>query len=204
LSSCYLSGKAETSCVATARAHTVRMRCRKASCRRPRNFRLLAHNKNRTFGIAHHVSGVGAEEVRAHRRAMRTHHDQIRVECLRFLEHFVVNAALAHSRGNTRGIKAALMRDNAAASRLHSCAIMPSASSADLRCCTSKSGGTYSASITGVMARTLTRRPAPPDVRTISIAVVMAGLVRSVSARSTGTRTFLYMTAPLISLRGYN
>src|SRR5262249_1582 len=78
---------------------------------------------------------------------------------------------------------------------------MPSASSADLRCCTSKSGGTYSANITGVMASTLTRRTNPPDLRAISIAALIAGLARSVSARSTGTRIFLYMTAPLFSLR---
>src|SRR5215510_6723530 len=91
-----------------------------------------------------------------------------------------------------------------AASRPHSWLMMPSASSADLRCWTSKSGGTYSASITGVIANTLTRRIDPPDVRAISIAVLIAGLARSVSARSTGTKIFLYMTAHLFSLRGHN
>ena len=45
--------------------------------------------------------------------------------------------------------------------------MMASASSADLRCCTSKSGGTYSASITGVIGSTLTSRTEPPDVRAI-------------------------------------
>jgi hypothetical protein len=79
---------------------------------------------------------------------------------------------------------------------------MLSASSADLRCCTSKSGGTYSASITGVIARTFTSRTEPPDARAISVAVAMAGFARSVSARSTGTRILLYMTAPLVSLQG--
>src|SRR6476469_5046850 len=38
-----------------------------------------------------------------------------------------------------------------------------SASSAAWRCCTSKSGGTYSASITGVSGSTLTNRIAPSD-----------------------------------------
>src|SRR5579871_3152933 len=46
-------------------------------------------------------------------------------------------------------------------SRPHSLAMMASASSADWRCCTSKSGGTYSASITGVIGRTLSRRMLP-------------------------------------------
>ncbi len=77
---------------------------------------------------------------------------------------------------------------------------MASASSDDLRCCTSKSGGTYSASITGVIGSTLTSRTAPPDARAIAHAAAIAGLANSVSARSTGTRTCLYMTAPLPSL----
>src|ERR1019366_3443665 len=79
----------------------------------------------------------------------------------------------------------------------HSRAMMPMASSADLRCCTSKSGGTYSASITGVIGSTLTRRTDPPDERASVTAASMAGLAKSVSARSIGTRICLYMTAPL-------
>jgi len=40
---------------------------------------------------------------------------------------------------------------------------MPSASSDDWRCCTSKSGGTYSRSITGVIGSTLINRTVPPS-----------------------------------------
>ena len=43
------------------------------------------------------------------------------------------------------------------------CRRSASASSADLRCCTSKSGGTYSASITGVSGSTLTSRIVPSE-----------------------------------------
>ncbi len=80
--------------------------------------------------------------------------------------------------------------------------MMPSASSDDLRCCTSKSGGTYSASITGVIGKTFSSRTEPPEAFAMATAVAIAGLANSVSARSTGTRICLYMTAPLVSLRG--
>src|SRR5262249_50571365 len=80
-------------------------------------------------------------------------------------------------------------------SRPHSCAIIASASSDALFCCASKSGGTYSASITGVIGMTLSRRTVPPVSRTMVHAVAMARLARSASARSTGTRIFLNMNA---------
>src|SRR5437763_15580253 len=77
--------------------------------------------------------------------------------------------------------------------------MMASASSADFRCCTSKSGGTYSASITGVSGSTLTSRMLPFDWFAIMMAAAMAGLASAPSVRSIGTRIFLYM-APSLSL----
>ena len=47
-------------------------------------------------------------------------------------------------------------------------------------------------------------RTDPPELRAISTAVLIAGFARSVSARSTGTKILLYMTAPLVSLQGCN
>src|SRR6516225_974620 len=76
-------------------------------------------------------------------------------------------------------------------------ATIASASSADLRCCASKSGGTYSASITGVSGITLIRRTMPPDCRAISTALAIAGLARSASVKSTGTRICLYIAVAL-------
>src|ERR1700709_2135590 len=67
-------------------------------------------------------------------------------------------------------------------------ATMMSASSDEARCCTSKSAGTYSASITGVIGSTLSSRTAPLQVCDNVAAVAIAGLARSVSARSIGTR----------------
>ena len=55
--------------------------------------------------------------------------------------------------------------DTRADGRPVSLTTMASASSAALRCCTSKSGGTYSASITGVSGSTLTNRIVPSDGR---------------------------------------
>src|SRR6516162_5317977 len=78
-----------------------------------------------------------------------------------------------------------------------------SASSAAFLCCTSKSGGTYSASITGVSGSTLTKRIMPSDGPAIINAVATAGLARSGSARSIGTRIFLYM-APSHSLTWFS
>src|ERR1700745_3746664 len=60
---------------------------------------------------------------------------------------------------------------------------MAGASSAALRCCTSKSGGTYSASITGVSGSTLTKRIVPSDAAAIINAVATAGLGRAGTVR---------------------
>src|SRR5205085_4597696 len=79
--------------------------------------------------------------------------------------------------------------------------IVASASSAEPRCCTSKSGGTYSASITGVIGMTLISRTAPPEARASSTAVSSAGLTKSGSARSTGTRIFWNMAGLLPKAR---
>src|SRR5258708_4807121 len=75
-----------------------------------------------------------------------------------------------------------------------SLAMMASASSAVWRCCASKSAGTYSASITGVIGSTFNRRTEPPEARESETAVSIADLARSVSARSTGTRIRLNMS----------
>src|SRR3954467_12437671 len=75
-------------------------------------------------------------------------------------------------------------------------ATMVSASSDEARCCTSKSAGTYSASITGVIGSTLSSRTAPLHVCDSVAAVAMAGFARSVSARSIGTRMDLNIGRP--------
>src|SRR4051812_36997797 len=66
-------------------------------------------------------------------------------------------------------------------------ATMDNASSAVSRCWASKSAGTYSASITGVIGITLSRRTLPFQVCANVAAVAIAGFARSVSARSIGT-----------------
>src|SRR3954469_7447362 len=75
-----------------------------------------------------------------------------------------------------------------AASMPDSRATMVSASSDEARCCTSKSAGTYSASITGVIGSTLSSPTEPLQVCDSVAAVAIAGFARSVSARSIGTR----------------
>src|ERR1700682_3016441 len=67
-------------------------------------------------------------------------------------------------------------------------ATIESASSEVSRCWASKSAGTYSASITGVIGSTFNSRTEPPEARESDTAVSIAALGRSVSARPTGTR----------------
>src|SRR5712675_443381 len=74
-------------------------------------------------------------------------------------------------------------------------ATMASASSEVWRCWMSKSAGTYSASITGVIGNTFRRRTVPLQVRDSVAAVAIAGFARSVSARSSGTRMDLNICA---------
>src|SRR5215510_11487913 len=74
-------------------------------------------------------------------------------------------------------------------------ATMESASSDVWRCWVSKSAGTYSASITGVIGSTLRMRTAPFIDWDNVAAVAIAGLARSVSARSIGTRMDLNICA---------
>src|SRR5262245_8220809 len=74
-------------------------------------------------------------------------------------------------------------------------ATIDSASSEVARCWASKSAGTYSASITGVIGNTLSRRTEPFQVCDSVAAVAIAGLARSVSARSIGTRIDLNICA---------
>src|SRR5580700_176116 len=82
-----------------------------------------------------------------------------------------------------------------AASMPDSRATMVSASSEVWRCWVSKSAGTYSASITGVIGSTFRSRTAPLQVCDRVAAVAIAGFARSVSARSIGTRMDLYICA---------
>src|SRR6266851_3705493 len=84
------------------------------------------------------------------------------------------------------------MRD---ASMPDSRATMASASSEVWRCWMSKSAGTYSASITGVIGNTFRRRTVPLQVRDSVAAVAIAGFARSVSVRSSGTRMDLNICA---------
>src|SRR4051812_6461366 len=74
-------------------------------------------------------------------------------------------------------------------------ATMASASSEVRRCWVSKSAGTYSASITGVICSTFKSRTEPFQVCDNVAAVAIAGLARSVSARSIGTRMDLNICA---------
>src|ERR1700761_7741011 len=87
------------------------------------------------------------------------------------------------------------------ASMPDSLATMASASSEVWRCWTSKSAGTYSASITGVIGRALSSLTLPLQVCDRVAAVAMAGRARSVSARSSGTRMELNMGASVGSLQ---
>src|SRR6516162_6157019 len=90
------------------------------------------------------------------------------------------------------------------ASMPDSCATIASASSEVWRCWASKSAGTYSASITGVIGSTLSRRTVPLQVCDSVAAVAIAGFARSVSARSIGTRIDLNICASLSeSLAGF-
>src|ERR1700682_2924523 len=76
-------------------------------------------------------------------------------------------------------------------------ATMASASSEAWRCWVSKSAGTYSASITGVIGNTFSRRTVPLQVCDSVAAVAIAGFARSVSERSIGTRMDLNICASL-------
>src|SRR5581483_1311496 len=76
-------------------------------------------------------------------------------------------------------------------------ATMPIASAADLRCWLSKSGGTYSASMTGVIGSTLIRRTVLLFTFAIITAVSSAGLASLGSAKSIGSRMRWYMASSL-------
>src|SRR3954451_3757510 len=65
------------------------------------SFASVSHHQHRAFGIAHHVAGIGAEEIGAHGMpllAVRTHDDEVGLDGVRFLEDLLVDAALAHDR----------------------------------------------------------------------------------------------------------
>src|ERR1700686_719258 len=86
-------------------------------------------------------------------------------------------------------------------------ATMASASSEVWRCWASKSAGTYSASITGVIGNMLRRRTEPLQVCDSVAAVAIAGFARSVSERSIGTRMDLNISRlprPQLSLAQFD
>src|SRR5436190_15593918 len=83
-------------------------------------------------------------------------------------------------------------------------ATMASASSEVWRCWVSKSAGTYSASITGVIGNTLRMRTAPLIACDSVAAVAIAGLARSVSARSIGTRMDLNICGSHLGRSAYH
>src|ERR1700686_4479543 len=87
----------------------------------------------------------------------------------------------------------------ARASMPDSRATIASAASEVWRCWVSKSAGTYSASITGVIGSTLSRRTVPFQVCDSVAAVAIAGFARSVSARSSGTRMELNICASVLT-----
>src|SRR6202040_2526904 len=58
--------------------------------------RLLPHHQHRAGGVAHHVAGIGAEEVGAHAGAVRAHDDEVGAHPLGFIEDFAVDIALQH------------------------------------------------------------------------------------------------------------
>jgi len=164
------------------------MRC----CNRDRdmdNCASVPHHQHRAFGVAHHMAGIGAEEIGPHRRPMRGHHDQVGLDRRGFLKDLVIDAALPHSAGDARSIDARFARDDR--ERLLG----------GLALLVSKSAGTYSASITGVIGSTFRRRTVPLQVCDSVAAVAIAGLARSVSARSIGTRMDLNICASLLRLQ---
>src|SRR5712692_6042600 len=58
----------------------------------------VSDHQHRAFGVAHHVAGIGAEEVRAHRvplRPMRAHDDEIGMDAVRLLEDLLIDPTLA-------------------------------------------------------------------------------------------------------------
>src|SRR3974377_1745555 len=81
--------------------------------------------------------------------------------------------------------------DTRSGGRPISLAMMLSASSAAFLCCTSKSGGTYSASMTGVSGNTLTRRMLPFDCAAIINPAAIAGLASGATAGSDGNKEVL-------------
>src|SRR6266576_7313758 len=66
-----------------------------------RDHALLPHHQHRTLGVAHHVAGIGAEEVGTDAgpmRPVRTHHDEVGIDRARLVQNFLMDAALAHDR----------------------------------------------------------------------------------------------------------
>jgi hypothetical protein len=137
----------------------------------------LPHDQHRAIGVANDVTGIRAEKIGAQTSPMRTHHDQVSMHCDGLVENFAVDAALPHDARDARCRLSALVGDD-----------RDSLSCAVARCCPSKSGGTYSASIAGVTGSTLMRRTTALLSFAIITALAIAGLASSASARSIGTK----------------
>src|ERR1700722_15092345 len=58
--------------------------------------RLLPHHQHRAGGVAHHMAGIGAEEIGAYAGAVRAHDDEVGTHPLGFIEDFAVDIALQH------------------------------------------------------------------------------------------------------------
>ena len=57
------------------------------------------------------MTGIGAEKICAHRRAVRGHHDEIGLDGRGLFENLVINAALPHYAGDAGGIDTAVAGD---------------------------------------------------------------------------------------------
>src|ERR1700719_676154 len=58
--------------------------------------RLLPPHQHRAGAVAHHMAGIGAEEIGAYAGAVRTHDDEVGTHPLGFIEDFAVDIVLQH------------------------------------------------------------------------------------------------------------
>src|SRR6266705_228103 len=76
---------------------------------------LVSHHQHRALGVAHHVPGVGAEEVGANGvalRPMRAHDDEIGTNAARLFEELLIDTALANSGRHPRRLEPAHLGDD--------------------------------------------------------------------------------------------
>jgi hypothetical protein len=62
--------------------------------------------------VAHHVGGVGAEEISTFAGRVRTHDDEVGRDFARLLDDLVMDPALAHGDRHVARVEAALLRDD--------------------------------------------------------------------------------------------